>query len=226
MWYYSENGNRRGPFTNREIRRRVREGVVTPDDFVWTEELNQWTPAGDVPELFPEAPEEPPPASQGVGDGHWADADHGIGVEEAPTSESDSEPDSASDSASEASPSSHVNKPQYEPNPDLLSPRGRIGRLKYLMYNIVIFVLMIGALASVFLPFGFLAAAVAVVGGGIVSVFLTIRRLHDMDLSGWFAVPIVGASLISMGVLVILIEAFLIFTPGTQGPNQYGPVPA
>lgn len=48
-----------------------------------------------------------------------------------------------------------------------------------------------------------------------VGVFMTIRRLHDMGLSGWWTILFQA-----LGVTVILI-----FLPGNEGKNKYGPVP-
>ncbi len=48
---------------------------------------------------------------------------------------------------------------------------------------------------------------------------VTVRRLHDLDKSGWWVliclIPLVG--------LVVLIYWFI--QPGTSGPNRYGPEP-
>ena len=51
------------------------------------------------------------------------------------------------------------------------------------------------------------------------NVMLTIRRLHDLDLSGWFylvfLIPFVNA----------LFGFYALLAPGTRGPNRYGPDP-
>ena len=52
-----------------------------------------------------------------------------------------------------------------------------------------------------------------------VHIFLTIRRLHDLNRSGWYYlvlfVPLVN----------VLFSLYLFFAPGTVGPNQYGADP-
>jgi len=60
----------------------------------------------------------------------------------------------------------------------------------------------------------------------IPSLALTIRRLHDRDMSGWWYLGFVVASLIPLVGLVASI-AFLVimFLPGTDGPNRFGPDP-
>ncbi|AOE83226.1 DUF805 domain-containing protein [Pseudomonas sp. TCU-HL1] len=102
---------------------------------------------------------------------------------------------------------------------------GRIGRVRYLGWSM--------ALMLAFLPIGgiilgsfalsdalagllTIAACLALV---VVSVCIGVQRLHDMGWSGWlwllnFA-PIVGS------VFALL----MLFMPGTDGPNRYGPPP-
>ncbi|HQT87054.1 MAG TPA: DUF805 domain-containing protein [Acidiphilium sp.] len=58
------------------------------------------------------------------------------------------------------------------------------------------------------------------VGVGLLYLFLPnlavqVRRLHDRDWSGWFALLLI----VPLGVLVLLIIDCL---PGTQGPNRFG----
>ena len=50
-------------------------------------------------------------------------------------------------------------------------------------------------------------------------VMLAVRRLHDLNLSGWyylaFLIPVVG----------VLFSLYVLFAPGTVGPNKYGADP-
>ncbi|MFJ4144723.1 DUF805 domain-containing protein [Pseudomonas sp. NPDC089734] len=63
------------------------------------------------------------------------------------------------------------------------------------------------------------ATAFLVVAMFMTNLSLSIRRLHDINLSGWFVliglVPIVGP----------LFQISLLFLPGTDGVNDYGPAP-
>jgi Protein of unknown function (DUF805) len=43
-----------------------------------------------------------------------------------------------------------------------------------------------------------------------------LKRLHDMDATGWLSIPVV-----LIPIAVILVGCF----PGTVGPNQFGPDP-
>jgi uncharacterized membrane protein YhaH (DUF805 family) len=49
-----------------------------------------------------------------------------------------------------------------------------------------------------------------------IAICVTVKRLHDMDATGWLSIPIVVIPL-----AVILVGSF----PGTVGPNRYGPDP-
>lgn len=73
-------------------------------------------------------------------------------------------------------------------------------------------------------PGGFGIAIAAVLGlFGLVtlvpSIAVMVRRLHDRDLSGWFAllslIPYIG------GIIIIV----LLVMPGTSGPNRFGDDP-
>ena len=52
-----------------------------------------------------------------------------------------------------------------------------------------------------------------------VSASISAQRLHDMNQSGWMqllgGIPYVG----------FLVGLWMLFTPGTVGPNRYGPDP-
>lgn len=102
---------------------------------------------------------------------------------------------------------------------------GRIGRVRYLGWSM--------ALMLAFLPIGGiilgsfalsdalagLLTLVACLALVVVSVCIGVQRLHDMGWSGWLwllnFVPIVGS------VFALL----MLFMPGTDGPNRYGPPP-
>lgn len=107
----------------------------------------------------------------------------------------------------------------------VFSTSGRIGRVRYLGWSM--------ALMLAFLPIGgvilgsfalsdalagllTIAACLALV---VASVCIGVQRLHDMGWSGWLwllnFVPVVGS------VFALL----MLFMPGTDGPNRYGPPP-
>lgn len=63
-------------------------------------------------------------------------------------------------------------------------------------------------------------------GTFIPSIAVTVRRLHDRDMSGWWYLGFLVASMIPF-VNFIAGIAFLVlmFLPGTPGPNRFGPDP-
>jgi len=109
------------------------------------------------------------------------------------------------------------------------SPACRIGRARLVARNtvcyLILYVLIIalsfgvmtgseGAIAS----FG-LTIAPLFIGFIVISWIFAVQRLHDLDKSGWL-------SLLSLVPLVnIALTVYLLFAPGTQGANNYGPPP-
>lgn len=95
---------------------------------------------------------------------------------------------------------------------------GRIGRLQYLGYSILI-TLILFVLAAIFGGVRQATNSTSLLGSVVAfvaSASYGIRRLHDFDANGWWYllafVPIVN---IVMGLI-------LLFRPGTQGANRYG----
>ena len=119
--------------------------------------------------------------------------------------------------------------------PSIVAFNGRIGRLRYLAYSIgASFVLMlvtmplIGMSAFTGAAMGgeagmsmmaMLGMAVYYIGAIVISVMYAKRRLNDLNRSGWwfllFIVPIVN----------LLFWIYLVFFPGTEGSNNFGPAP-
>ncbi|MDA7087720.1 DUF805 domain-containing protein [Pseudomonas sp. SA3-5] len=106
---------------------------------------------------------------------------------------------------------------------EVFSIEGRIGRLRYLAWSLMLLLgaLALFGLASIGMAISPLVGVIlmALVGIGIVvvSVQISVQRLHDIGWSGWLwllnMVPIVGG----VFALVILV------IPGTTGANRYGP---
>lgn len=119
-------------------------------------------------------------------------------------------------------------------NPVIFSFSGRIGRLRYLAYHIgtsflvglAMLVLMPLLVPTAFMAgdtgasfMGMIAMVVLYVVILVLSVMFAKRRLNDLNRSGWwfllFIVPIVN----------LLLTIYLIFFPGSDGSNDYGPAP-
>lgn len=58
------------------------------------------------------------------------------------------------------------------------------------------------------------------------SIAVTVRRLHDRDMSGWWYLGLSLAGLIPfIGFIASIGFLVLMFLPGTQGSNRFGPDP-
>ncbi|WP_038346253.1 DUF805 domain-containing protein [Acinetobacter sp. A47] len=112
-----------------------------------------------------------------------------------------------------------------------LNPQGRFGRLSYLAWQTVIFLIMIPL--NIYLSYemfqigldepyrrtDFLALFLFVTLALFVvysSIIFAIRRLHDCNRSGWWAL------LLTLPYLNILTLLYLLLAPGHQQPNRYG----
>jgi succinate dehydrogenase/fumarate reductase cytochrome b subunit len=93
----------------------------------------------------------------------------------------------------------------------------RIGRIEYLTGLILLYLILAGFLL-LFTSFGN-AALSAYLLFTLSSFPLSIRRLHDLDKSGWFVlvffIPYVGFGW----------HIYLLFFHGTRGVNRFGPQP-
>jgi uncharacterized membrane protein YhaH (DUF805 family) len=107
----------------------------------------------------------------------------------------------------------------------VFSIHGRIGRLRYLAWSMVLMfvALMLGTLCfgimSMSLVAGGLLGTVALVAFFVISIQIGAQRLHDAGWSAWLLllnlVPVVGSF---FPILMIVI-------PGNSGANQYGAPP-
>jgi len=107
----------------------------------------------------------------------------------------------------------------------LLDFQGRSNRVQYWSFAlIVLFPLgvvlqLVANGAQTAQPGNLLTTFVLLVLTSLLSLAVTIRRLHDRDLTGWFVllslIPLIG------GVIVLV----LTLLPGTDGPNRFGPAP-
>ena len=113
------------------------------------------------------------------------------------------------------------------------SVEGRIGRLRYLAWTMVLTLVMlgVGSALAIFavalisadstsgLIVGGLVALILFIGIVVVSIQISVQRLHDIGWSGWLwllnFVPFVG-SLFPFVIMVI---------PGSNIANRYGPPP-
>ena len=78
-------------------------------------------------------------------------------------------------------------------------------------------------------PLGFiLIALVSIYGLAIIipGIALFVRRLHDINQTGWIYLGLVVASIIPfIGFIASIAMIVIACIPGTKGPNKYGPDP-
>lgn len=100
---------------------------------------------------------------------------------------------------------------------------GRIGRLRYLAWSLVLILVMAPALGIAALGMGISDTLGIILIAGVtlamvvVSVQIGVQRLHDIGWSGWLyllnLVPIVGS----------VFPLLMLLIPGNAGANRYGP---
>ncbi len=101
--------------------------------------------------------------------------------------------------------------------------RGRIGRLRYLAYTMVGYLLMVlvaGILGAVAGAMGNVSAGpilggLAVIPYLVLVIFQTIQRSHDMNWSGWMTIL----------AFIPFVGLIWIFKAGTAGGNRFGGPP-
>ncbi|MEY3895522.1 MAG: hypothetical protein RLZZ214_1041 [Verrucomicrobiota bacterium] len=55
-WYYARGGQQNGPVSFEQLVELARSGALNPkDDLVWSQNMKDWTPAGQVPGIFAQA---------------------------------------------------------------------------------------------------------------------------------------------------------------------------
>lgn len=110
--------------------------------------------------------------------------------------------------------------------PKVWSRRGRVGRLRYLVY------VTVGSLVCLLPAIGLGSLAELGIGNSAIAllsvlmmvsyvlllvlvVFTLIQRSHDMGWSGWTVLP----------AFIPLVGLIWLFKPGTPGENRFGPPP-
>lgn len=59
VWYFSKNGDRKGPVSARDLRRMAKAGELRERDLVWKEGMKDWAPAAKVKGLFSSSKDKP-----------------------------------------------------------------------------------------------------------------------------------------------------------------------
>ena len=107
---------------------------------------------------------------------------------------------------------------------NIFTTTGRLNRLRYFKYTLGLG-LFFGVIQGIFTFIfnadegSFLLNTIETLLSfplAVGSVMLQIRRLHDLDKSGWFVLLSV------IPVINVLFGLYLLFVKGTDGTNQYG----
>ena len=111
----------------------------------------------------------------------------------------------------------------------ILAVSQRIGRIRWLGYNSLTFMILLSVQMLVLFTIGDMSnrgvPTTSVLDIIIATVYiaaaiiLTVRRLHDLNFSGWFTLFMI------IPYLNIVFSLFLLFAPGTKGENEYGKEP-
>jgi len=113
------------------------------------------------------------------------------------------------------------------------SHRGRVGRLAYLGNRVAIMatgfglgllLALLGSAESLLLPI--LAAVIAVPAYVTLfwrSVTLDVQRLHDLNLAGWWLVPVIVLGFVPGVNVIVMVVYYLValLVPGTAGANRF-----
>lgn len=114
---------------------------------------------------------------------------------------------------------------EYNTEP-FYSKSGRIGRLRFLAYSIMLGVssLVLGGIGFAFISlenaFGAIVGLIFLIPALIAMIYAqfapAMRRFNDLDKSGWYAL------LLLIPYLGFLVWLYLIFKSGNEGMNDYG----
>lgn len=129
------------------------------------------------------------------------------------------------DASPYAPPRAAVETPVLHRELKVFSIHGRIGRLRYLAWSLVLIAVGVlvastcAAIMSVSLVAGGLLSTVAVIALAVVSIQMGVQRLHDIGWSGWFLllnlVPFLGS----------FFPFVMLLMPGSATANPYGAPP-
>ena len=102
---------------------------------------------------------------------------------------------------------------------DFLCFDGRINRKVFLFRNLILYGISIVVHLLMWLIFSSAASWIVSVAFAAPGFSLGIRRLHDLDKTGWFSL------IYFIPVVNVIFELYLLFCKGTEGMNRYGSDP-
>lgn len=101
------------------------------------------------------------------------------------------------------------------------STTGRLNRKPYILRSILLSILAIicSALLDTATSILIIIGCIGVIACVISGIMVTVRRLHDLNMSGWWYL------LLWIPFVNFIFSLVLLFKKGTDGPNSYGPDP-
>lgn len=105
------------------------------------------------------------------------------------------------------------------------SPKGRFGRLSYLAWAMVFvfitYAIMFALVGGMALTDPSLVASplliIVVIASSVPTVIFGIRRLHDINASGWWLL------LLFIPIASLVLALIMLLKPGTESANRFGP---
>ncbi len=112
--------------------------------------------------------------------------------------------------------------------PRLFSLHGRIGRMRYICYTMLTQCMLLAAFAVVAVPLVYFKQFWFLISVGLlylamstaISFVYLVRRLHDLDKTGWMSL------LMLVPLVNLFFGLYLLFAAGSPGRNQFGLLPA
>lgn len=246
-WYWktAEDSEPRGPISAKELKTLALSNRLSRGDFVWKQGMQAWVQANKLKGLF-DAPgpqaldqsennhtsqsavEQISTANKSVhhSTGMYQKSSQHLNNGHVGSAGSDSTAGYLDNSASLRD---SLKGMDYNVTPGFFSYDGRIRRTTYLLHSLAIsFGFIILVMAIVFgsgnlMEGNWVGAIIMLVllsiGVAVGLSFPTVKRLHDLDLNGWFY-------LISFIPYINLpFSLYILFARGTVGPNKYGQDP-
>lgn len=113
-----------------------------------------------------------------------------------------------------------------------LSFNGRLNRMRYFLYGLPLGIIVLIAYAItmtnlresstsntyIILGIYFFIVSICSISG----ISLSVRRLHDLDKTGWLITIQIFSLIPVLNIISLIFDLYLTFGPGTIGANQYG----
>jgi uncharacterized membrane protein YhaH (DUF805 family) len=205
MWFCAINGKQEGPFTVETLISMSAQTPFRPDTLVWSEGMAGWKPLSETP-LFDALPKPTTPPSVPLGNVLQAGAQNVASQMAGAT---------ASMTAAINAPVGSTTAPGFVDAIKICFSKyvdfnGRASRPEYWWFFLFSFIVSILTMA---LPIVSLIAALAFF---LPSLAVAVRRLHDIDKSGWWLLLLL---LPLVGFIVLIV---FLCQGGTQGQNRFG----